>query len=133
MSREEILEIMAKYRKVATNGGSYVVETFFNLDTGEEKRVTTRDYDYSDGSRDIDELYNIPIDEEARTIWHHKHGIKLKGDKVVVNRGRKLPIGSVKIISDIRPYKDRYGRTVCDYAYFTDGTKTNIENCDLLN
>lgn len=132
MSEAEVLEIAEKYKKVASSGGTYVVEVFYNLITGEEKQVATRDYDYNDGSRDIDILYNMPIDEEARVIWLHRHGIILKGDTVVISRGRKLPKGAVKTIADIKPYKDRYGRTLCDYAYFTDGTKTNIDNCDLI-
>lgn len=123
---------MDGFFKVAESGGTYVTGKFFNPTTGEEKSVLLRDYDYADGSRDNDELYYLPIDEEARTIWRHKHNIIEVGDVVEVVKGRKLPIGKVGRVKDIKPYKDRYGRTQTEYVYFEDGERTSIDNCKIM-
>lgn len=122
---------MEGFYKVAENGGTYVTGVFYNPETGEVKRELLRDYDYADGSRDNDELYYMPINEEVRILWLHSMGRILVGDVVEVVKGRKIPIGTIGKVKDIRPYKDRYGRRVADYVYFEDGTRTNIDNCKL--
>lgn len=122
---------MDGFFKVAENGGSYVTGVFYNPETGEVKRAVLRDYDYADGSRDNDELYYMPINEEARVLWLHSMGTILVGDLVEVVKGRKIPIGTIGRVADIRPYRDCYGRVVADYVYFEDGTRTNIRNCKL--
>ena len=122
---------MDGFFKVAENGGTYVTGVFYNPETGMVKHELLRDYDYADGSRDNDELYYMPINEEARTLWLHSMGRILVGDVVEVYKGRKVPVGTVGRVKDIKPYKDRYGRTVADYVYFEDGQKTNIDNCRL--
>ena len=104
---------MEGFFKVKQSGGSYVVAVFYNPYTGETRSECVRDYDYGDCSRDNDELY-------------------LAGDTVEVFKGRKVPKGTIATVKSIRPYYDRYGRWVADYAYFTDGQRTNIENCRLL-
>jgi len=43
-----------------------------------------------------------------------------------------VPKGTIATVKSIRPYYDRYGRWIADYAYFTDGQRTNLENCRLL-
>lgn len=119
--------------KVAQSGSSFVVATFFNPVTNEEFSKCVRDYDYEDGSRDDDELYYMPIDEEARRAWLHTKNIFSPGDTVFVFKGRKLPVGTVGTVKDRRPYRDRYGRTVAYYLYFEDGTRTNESNCILVS
>lgn len=122
---------MDGFFKVAESGGTYVTGVFYNPTTGEIKHALLRDYDYSDGSRDNDELYYMPINEEVRVLYLHSMGRILVGDVVEVVKGRKLPIGKIGRVKEIKPYKDRYGRWVADYVYFEDGTKTNIDNCKL--
>lgn len=117
--------------KVAQSGGSYVTATLYNPTTGEDKIVTVRDYDYADCSRDNDEVYNTPINDEVRRVWLHKGGHILVGDTVEVVKGRKVKVGTIAIVKEIRPYYDRYGRWVADYLYFTDGQRTNINNCKM--
>lgn len=121
-----------KFYKVEQSGGTFVTGTFFNPVTKEEKREVLRDYDYADCSRDNDELYFLPIDKEVQKVWMHHHGQIVAGDTVEVVKGRKLPIGYKGIVKEIKPFRDKYGRTQCHYAYFTDGSKTNIDNCKLI-
>ena len=121
-----------KFYKVRQSGGSYVIATFYNPVTGESNTECVRDYDYADGSRDNDELYYMDIDEEVRILWLHSNGVILVGDTVEVIKGRTLPKGYVGVVKDIKPYKDRYGRVVCDYLYFEDGNKIAEHNCKLI-
>ena len=60
---------MEGFFKVNQSGGSYVTAEFYNPTTGETRSECVRDYDYGDCSRDNDELYNMPIDKEVRTLW----------------------------------------------------------------
>jgi hypothetical protein len=117
--------------KVNQEGGSYVVATLYNPNTGEEKTLCVRDYDYADCSIDNDEIYDMPIDENARREWMHKHGNILIGDTVRVFKGRKVKVGTVAKVVDIRPYRNGYGQTVCMYAYLDTGERTNIDNCEI--
>lgn len=123
---------MEGYYKVNETGGTYVVATFFNPETGHEFSKCVRDYDYSDGSRDDDELYNMPIDEEARAEWQHRHGVIFEGDTVMVFKGRKVPVGTVATVVRTRSVYDRYGRYVCRYADLDNGMSTNTDNCILV-
>ena len=85
---------MEGFFKVKQSGGSYVVAVFYNPYTGETRSECVRDYDYGDCSRDNDELYNMPIDEEVRSLWLHSQGQILAGDTVEVFKGRKVPRGN---------------------------------------
>lgn len=120
------------FYKVCQTGYTFITAVFFNPDTGEVKREVVRDYDYADGSRDNDELYDMPINEEVRRMWQHHEGVILKGDTIKVVKGRKVKIGTVATVVDIRPYKDCYGRTLTMYAYLSTGERTNIQNCELV-
>lgn len=117
--------------KVSHEGGTFVTGMFYNPVTGEEVHKVLRDYDYSDGSRDNDELYFMDIDEDARRLWLHSKGHILPGDTVEVVKGRTITHGTVITVKDVRPYKDRYGRIQAYYIYATDGRKINIDNCKL--
>ena len=121
-----------RFYKVAENGSTYISATLFNPVTNEYKHVCTRDYDYADGSRDNDELYYMPIDEEARRAHLHFQGFILEGDVVEVVKGRTLPHGFIGTVRKICDFKDRYGRWVATYAYFAEGGKINVDNCKLV-
>ena len=120
------------YKKVAHNGGTFVTATFYNPDTGHEIMGCVRDYDYADGSRDIDELYYMEIDEEARTQWFHSKGVILVGDTIEVIKGRKVKVGTVAVVTNKRVIKDRYGRWIANYVVLDNGEQTNIDNCRLV-
>ena len=121
-----------RFYKVSHTGGTYVTGMFFNPVTGEEKSELLRDYDYSDCSRDNDELYYMPIDEEVRTAWLHTRGVILVRDQAKVVKSRTIEHGFVGTIRAIHDFTDRYGRTQATYLYFTDGRKINKNNCELV-
>lgn len=122
-----------RFYKVTENDGSvFVTALFFNPITFEEKSICVRDYDYSDGSRDNDYLYHMPVDLEAVKVWKHKHGKAVNGDRVMIVKGRKIPIGEVCTVSKEYKVYDRYGRFVALYYKFLDGRKTNVDNCVLV-
>lgn len=120
------------YYKVGQSGCMYIVAYFYNPDTKQHMSKCVRDYEYADKSRDIDELYYMPVNEEVRRIRDRNEGIINVGDMVEVVRGRKLRIGKVATVKAIKPWHDCYGRCKATYLYFTDGTRTNINNCVLL-
>ena len=119
--------------KVSETGGTLIIDTFFNPITKEEYTEVVRDYEYSDCSRDKDDLYFLEINEEIRREWQHKHGIILVGDTVQVVKGRKIPVGTVAKVVKKQPYLDKYGREQAIYLYFDSGARTNEENCILCN
>lgn len=123
---------MEGFKKVAQSGGTFIVATFYNPETGEIKSQCVRDYDYADGSRDNDELYDMPIDEEARKQWFHSKGIILEGDTVEVVKGRKVKVGTVAVVTGKREIKDRYGRWLADYVILDNGEQTNVDNCRIV-
>ena len=125
------MAIREGFYKVEEHGGTFVTATFFNPDTKEEYSACVRDYDYADCSRDDDEAYYAPIDEDVKKIWKRHHGEIQIGDKVRVVKGRKIPHGTVGTVKAIYPYYDCYHRWIADYAYFVEGGKTNIQNCVL--
>lgn len=120
-----------EFYKVDQGAGTYIVATFFNPTTGESYRKCVRDYDYADCSRDNDELYYMPINEEARRAYRHSLGHILEGDEVEVVKGLKVKIGTTGTVKRIRAVYDHYGRWVADYAVLEDGQSTNITNCKL--
>lgn len=121
-----------KFYKVAEEGGTFVTGEFYNPITGEHRHEVLRDYDYADCSRDNDELYYMPIDEEVRHIWLNSRGIICEGDTVRVVKGRTLPHGLTATVKCKRDYTDKYGRWFATYLYFEDGRKINEANCKLI-
>lgn len=119
------------FYKVGQGGSIYITATFYNPKTKEVIIERVRDYDYADCSRDNDELYYMPIDENVRTQYLHDHGCILKGDTVKVVKGRKVPIGTVAKVIDKKPYNDAYGRMRAMYLYLDNGMRTNENNCVL--
>ncbi len=56
-----------------------------------------------------------------------------KGDKIIINRGRKMR-GETKVIKDMFRYtvNGTYGKQYTDYLVFTDNTKVNRQHCDFI-
>ena len=121
-----------RFYKVNQTGGTYVTALFFNPVTRETKSVLARDYDYSDCSRDNDEVYYMPIDREAAEIYRKHIGIVAAGDTVEVIKGRKVPLGTVAKVARVYDWRDCYGRVRATYAVFEDGQKTSVYNCRIL-
>ena len=120
------------FYKVSQNGGTYVTALFVNPETWEDYLVCVRDYDYGDCSRDNDELYYMPIDEEVAELYRKHIGIIAAGDTVEVYKGRKVPIGTVAKVARVYDWRDCYGRTQATYAVFEDGRKTSVYNCRIV-
>ena len=123
---------MNGYFKVDQKGASFIVATFFNPDTGDTITETVRDYDYDDRRNDNDELYYMPIDQNARIQWLHHNGQIVVNDTIEVFKGRKVKVGTVARVTAIKPVYDRYGRWVADYAHLDNGQRTNVTNCKLV-
>ena len=128
---------MAKYGlegffKIGQSLTGYVVAYFYNPITKEHRSKCVRDWDYADCSRDIDELYYMPVNEDVRRQYNRDNGVISIGDTVKVVKGRKIPKGTVAIVEEIKPWYDCYGRRQATYLYFTDGTRTNENNCVLV-
>jgi len=121
-----------KFYKVSHEGGTFVTATFYNPVTNEVNSCCVRDYDYADGSHDNDELYYMEINEEARRAFLHSRGIILEGDTVRVVKGRTIEHGFIGTVRKICDFNDRYGRWVATYAYFVEGGKINVANCELV-
>lgn len=103
---------------------------FYNPVTKEDFWETVSDAD--DPRNDKWDLYHMPINEEYLRLYNIEHGIIFIGATVKVFKGRKIPIGTIAKVEKIKPFYDRYGRWCCNYAYFDDGRKTNIANCELV-
>ena len=72
--------------------------------------------------------------DEAKKFASQKYGYIFKGDKVIINRGRKMR-GEVKIVKGYYEYivRGTYGHVSTKYLLFTDGTKVNIRYCDVVD
>lgn len=127
--QSEIIESLEGFCKIRQQGINCITAVFYNPKTKETRSLCVRDYDYNDGSRDIDYLYNMAIDENALKQWKHDNGIICVGDTVKVVRGRKIPIGTVAKVVGIRPCFDGYRRIVATYLCFDNGMSTNENNC----
>lgn len=121
------------FKKVAQSGSIFITAVFFNPETKETYNQCVRDYDYADGSRDDDEAYYMPIDEEAVRAWKRFNGVIQVGDKVEVIKGRKVPIGTIAEVTDIYDWKDNYGRVQTRYAVLSNGQKTSVDNCKIVD
>lgn len=67
--------------------------------------------------------------EEQKQAFLNKRGIVFNGDMVDITKGKLK--GERKQISGYFEYyiRNTYGHGKVDYLTFTDGTKTNINNC----
>lgn len=133
---------MKDTRKIIACGNYWVCENMDTLapicETGYQyllsdgSRVNVQD-DVEDDNKKLIESLEIATKEEQKLFASQKYGIIFKGDKVVINRGRKMR-GEVKQVKGFFRYdiKGTYHQCV-DYLTFTDGNKCNILNCDVLN
>ena len=120
-----------------------------NMDTLAPIEKEGIEYLFDDNSREVfweddrgvivvPEQFEPASDEDVKQYMRKfRYGI-FKGDKVIVKRGRKF-VGEVKevrayyvFIPDACNYGSSSGLTVrVGYLYFTDGTKVNINHCDV--
>ena len=126
------MEFENRFYKIGQHGGTYVVAELWNPVTKEHSSKCVRDYDYDDCSRDDDDLYYAPIDEDAKRDCLHFNGVILEGDDAEVVKGRTIEHGFVGKVMKVKELKDRYGRWIADYIYFEDGRKINMDNCRLV-
>lgn len=122
------------FYKVAENNGGVCVGTFYNPDTKEVFSKITWDIDrpYINDNEEVEILRYLTIDKDMRYQWLHENGVVQIGDTIKVYKGRKVPIGTIAKVKDIKPYYDRYHRWQADYVYLDNGMKTNINNCVLV-
>jgi len=120
-----------EFYKVNESNGCVCVGTFYNPDT--EESFTKITWDIDDIRLDQDEEIQIysymPINKDVR--WLHRAGVIQEGDQIKVIKGRKVPIGTIATVKEIKPFYDKYKRWQADYLYLDNGMKTNINNCVL--
>lgn len=123
-----------RFYKVGESGFSLTIATFFNPITKESfsQRVWDIDDDRLLYDDEVQELRDMPINETVKRAYLHHNGRILTGDTVKVIKGRKMPIGYVGTVENIKPYYDKYHRWQANYIYFADGQRTNINNCMLI-
>ena len=88
-----------------------------------------------DDSHLDDFIKEIQYDKEYR-IKRETQAIEdrsiLVGDIVKVVKGRTLTIGSLHQVKDVKRLYDKYARPYGTYLHFTDGTKINENNCEVV-
>jgi hypothetical protein len=122
------------FYKVSESNGGVCVGTFYNPTTKESFTKITWDIDdvRLEGDEYIQILRFLPIDKDVRWLYLHEKGVIQEKDKVEVIKGRKVSIGTIAIVTLIKPYYDKFRRWQCDYAYLDNGMKTNVDNCKLI-
>lgn len=71
--------------------------------------------------------------EEKMAYARTNYGIIFNGDIVTIKRGRKMVGETKKVVNGFRFYIDgTYGKKYTDYVVFEDGTKVNIDHCDVV-
>ncbi len=82
-----------------------------------------------------DNIKNMPYatKEEQQAYASKTYGYIFKGDTVKINRGRKM-VGEIKTVKGHYRYyvNGTYEKCYTDYLIFTDGTKVNINYCDVI-
>lgn len=70
---------------------------------------------------------------EKKLFASREYGTIFKGDQVVIKRGRKMLNEVKEVKGSYRFVVDgTYGKVYTDYLTFTDGTKVNIDHCDVV-
>jgi len=71
--------------------------------------------------------------EERKQFARVARNAIFKGDKVLISRGRKM-VGEVKVAQSGYKYivDGTYGHVWTNYLRFEDGTKVNIDHCDVV-
>ena len=127
------MESYKGFYKVAEDNGGVCVAAFYNPDTEEffDKIVWDIDDIRLDNDKETQIYRFMPINKKVRYLWLHRAGVIQEGDTVKVVKGRKVPIGTIATVKEIKPFYDRYRRWQADYLYLDNGMKTNINNCVL--
>lgn len=75
----------------------------------------------------------VASEEERKKYANEHYNVIFKGDKVIIARGRKMK-GEEKIVNGYYRFDVRgtYGHQYTEYLFFTDGTKVNINHCDVV-
>ena len=88
----------------------------------------------SDGSTivvdDMSTLCYEKANNEEVCDFYRSQNFIFVGDEVEVVKGRKIPVGTHKIVSGFFDFvvPGTYGHNQTEYVCFTDGTKTDIKN-----
>ena len=146
------------YKKVGYRNFSACISDFYNFSTGHELSIQTDDIEYTYGfemgyssrlvtRKEADYIQSMPVDKEAEILYKklkeeetrillESKDIPYIGSKVEVYKGRKVPKGTVSIITGFQDYKDCYGRVQTCYAIIEtkngELVKTNELNCRLI-
>lgn len=127
--------------KIIARGFYWVCE---NMDLLAPIIETGMEYLLSDGTirrvpdnviEDDDPLATMEYATEAdkKAFASQEYGTIFKGDTIVIKRGRKM-VGETKVVKGYYRYDvpGTYGHQYTEYLLFTDGTKVNIQHCDVL-
>lgn len=129
---------------IIETGRSWECENMDNLapiiDTGTSYLLSNGDVITVWNNKDNDEINLLKIkelpfatNEQRAQFIHEEYGVIFKGDHVVIKRGRKM-VGETKEVSGYYRYDvpGTYGKQYTEYLLFTDGTKVNINHCDVV-
>ena len=133
---------MMNTRKIICSGNYWVCENMDNLAPIIETGVQ---YLLSDGTtlnlKDgvCDDTFQLLCDlewatkEEKKAFASQEYGTIFKGDKIIIKRGRKM-LGETKEVKGYYKYvaPGTYGHRYTEYLLFTDGTKCNLQHCDVV-
>lgn len=127
--------------KIIASGSYWICENMDNLAPIIETGMM---YLLSDGSTrkfqdniiEDDDPFNLleyANETEKKAYASQEYGTIFKGDKVVIKRGRKM-VGEIKEVKGYYRYDvdGTYGKVYTEYLLFTDGTKVNINHCDVV-
>lgn len=120
---------------VKTDGFSVTYGTFFNPVTKEcfKKRIWDNDDWQVENEPEVQALRMLPHANEAVMKAYNRFIGKIQvGDLVEVYKGRKVPKGYRGVVVKIWEWHDCYGRGQTTYVNFSDGQKTSISNCRLV-
>lgn len=133
VSRKDKNVVFGGFYKVEQSGGTFQTATFFNPYTGDYfTQTVSTDDDRSYYDDFYSELRGMEINDEAKWLWKRSNGVVQTGDKVKVTKGRTLAHGTTAKVTAIRPFKNKYGKAVADYAYLDNGEKININNVSIV-
>lgn len=133
-SRSDKSTVFGGFYKVDETKGGVKSATFFNPYTGEHFSHIVSDVDDDRVTDDLfnSELAEMPKNQEASWLWKRSNGIVQEGDTIRVTKGRTISHGTEAKVKSVRPFRDKYGRHVADYAYLDNGEKINVNNVGIV-
>lgn len=133
-SREDKDVVFGGFYKVENGKGGVRSDQFFNPYTGEHFSHIVSDYDDDRVADDLfnSELRKMEVNKDASWLWKRSNGIVQEGDTIRVLKGRTLEHGLEAKVESVRPFRDRYGRHIADYAYLDNGQKINVDNIGII-